>query len=180
AVLVAVGSLVVRYRRADQTQRLQLQWILYAVVGFVVTFAALFLVGRAIPSPKPMAFRVAGDLVGVSWAGVAIAIGVAVRRYRLYAITRLIDRTLLYAALAAFVAGGYVAVVAGIGSLLAGGGYRGAWWVLATGVVAVAFQPARTRVERWIRRIVYGRRSGPYELFSELSRQSGQGQRDGA
>src|SRR5205823_716970 len=147
-------------------------------VVFVLTFAALFVVGRAIASPKPTAFRVAVDVVGLGWAGVPVAIGVAVRRYRLYAITRLIDRTLLYAALAAFVAGGYAAVVVGIGVFVDARGGRLALSVLATAAVAVAFQPLRVWVEGWIRRLVYGRRSGPYDLLAELSRQSGQGPRD--
>jgi signal transduction histidine kinase len=179
-VLVAVGSLVVRYRRADQTQRLQLQWIMYALVVFVLTFAALFLVGHAIASPKPMAFRVTVDLVSLSWAGIAVAIGVAVRRHRLYAITRLIDRTLLYAALAAFVAGGYVAVVVGIGMFVGTRGGHVALSVLATAMVAVAFQPVRARLEGWIHRLVYGHRATPYDLLAELSRRAGREHPDGA
>jgi signal transduction histidine kinase len=95
---------------------------------------------------------------------------VAVLKYRLYDIDVVINRTLVYGALAAFITAVYVGIVVGIGTLLGSGGRPNlALSILATAVVAVGFQPLRERLQRVANRLVYGRRATPYEVLSEFS-----------
>src|SRR5207302_8375645 len=101
---------------------------------------------------------------------IAIAAGVAILKYRLYDIDVVINRTLVYASLAAFITAVYVAIVVGIGAAIGQGSRPNLGLsILATAVVAVAFQPVRERVQRLANRLVYGRRATPYEVLSEFS-----------
>ncbi len=99
-----------------------------------------------------------------------MAIGIAVLKYRLYDIDVVISRALVYGALAAFITLVYVAIVVGIGTLIGSGGQPNLGLsILATAIVAVGFQPARERLQRVANRLVYGRRSTPYEVLSQFS-----------
>jgi signal transduction histidine kinase len=90
-----------------------------------------------------------------------------------------IGKTIVYGSLAAFITTVYVAIVAGIGSLgsssAGGSGSRPnlALSILATAVVAVAFQPVRERMQHLANRLVYGKRATPYEALSALAGQVG-------
>ena len=79
---------------------------------------------------------------------------------------------MVYAALAAFIGVVYIALVAGIGAAI---GQRDkaslGLSILATAVVAIAFQPVRERVQRLANRLVYGKRATPYEALSAFSGQ---------
>jgi signal transduction histidine kinase len=91
-------------------------------------------------------------------------------RFHLYDIDFVISRTLVYAALAAFITLVYVGIVVGAGTLVGGAGRPNLLLsILATAVVAVAFQPARERLQRFANRLVYGTRATPYEVLSEFS-----------
>jgi hypothetical protein len=92
----------------------------------------------------------AGDvLFGLALAVVPIAAGVAILRYRLYDIDRLINRTLVYAALTAVLGAVYAAVVLVLGLLFGGVGGELPSWAVAAATLAVAavFQPARRRIQ---------------------------------
>jgi signal transduction histidine kinase len=81
----------------------------------------------------------------VGWAAVAVAVGIAVARYRLYTIERLINRTLVYASLTLLLGGTYIAITLGLG-VVAGRG-SAVVTAAATLVVALAFRPLRARVQ---------------------------------
>ncbi|HEV3289372.1 MAG TPA: GAF domain-containing sensor histidine kinase, partial [Streptosporangiaceae bacterium] len=102
---------------------------------------------------------------------VPCAIGIAIFRYRLYDIDVVINKTLVYGSLAAFITAVYVAIVVGVGSLIAQHGVRAGFWlsIAATAVVAVAFQPVRARVQHLANRLVYGRRATPYEVLAQFA-----------
>ncbi len=167
SVLAAAGC-VVRYRRSPADEREQIKWFAYA--GFL-TAAGLLVFGLAVNNPLD-AFIALGPLVPV-------AAGIAIMRYRLYDIDVVISKTIVYGSLAAFITAVYVAIVAGIGSVGSGSlGPRGTrpdltLSILATAVVAVAFQPVRERVQRLANRLVYGKRATPYEALSELAGELG-------
>src|SRR5256714_1151017 len=97
---------------------------------------------------------------------------IAVLRYRLYDIDVVITRALVYGVLAAFITAVYVGIVVGIGRLV-GSGTRPsiALSIVATAVVAVAFQPVRERVQRFANRLVYGERATPYEVMAGFADQ---------
>jgi signal transduction histidine kinase len=83
-----------------------------------------------------------------------------------------INRAVLFGALAVFITGVYVAIVVGVGTVVG----RRADPVLsaaAAAVVALAFQPARRRAQRLADLLVYGKRATPYEVLSEFSERLG-------
>jgi hypothetical protein len=87
------------------------------------------------------------------WA-IPAAIGVAILRYRLYEIDRLINRTLVYGLLTALLAGIYTGVVLVLGQLFGGVGTDPPSWAVAGATLAVAalFQPARRRIQQVVDR----------------------------
>jgi N-terminal 7TM region of histidine kinase len=166
AVLVAAGSLVVRFRRARGTERQQLRWVALAaslmMLAAAVTLAALAMGAPAVPDWVPE----------VSVVVLPLAIGAAILRYRLYDLDRIISRTLAYSLLTLLLGGGYAAVVLGLGQLLG----RQSTLVVAgaTLVVAAAFQPARRRIQQIVDRRFNRRRydaARTIEAFDDRLRQ---------
>ena len=165
--LAAAAGLAVRYRRATPDVRHQIKWVAYASL---LTAAALVVCGLVFGNPLG-ALLVVGPLIPV-------AAGIAIFKYRLYDIDAVISKTIVYGSLAAFITLVYVVIVAGIGSL--GPGFLQAesrpnlgLSILATAVVAVAFQPVRERVQRLANRLVFGKRATPYEALSEFAGRMG-------
>jgi hypothetical protein len=78
-----------------------------------------------------------------------IAAGIAILRYRLYDIDRLINRTLVYGLLTASLGLGYAGAVLVLGQVFGGVGRDPPSWVVAGATLAVAalFQPARRRIQ---------------------------------
>ena len=80
----------------------------------------------------------------------------------------------MYGALGAFITAVYVAVVFGISAAVDATGELDVWLsLLATVIVAVAFQPVRERAQRLANRLVYGRQVSPYEVLADFSRRMG-------
>jgi hypothetical protein len=130
------------------------------------------LVAAAIPTALAV-----GDLWLFEWAAglcvviLPLAIGAAVLRYRLYDLDQLITRAVAYGVLTALITVVYLAVVVGVGAAIGSRGRGNVLLVIvATAVIAVAFQPARERSRRLANLLVYGRRATPYEVLSEFSR----------
>jgi hypothetical protein len=154
AVLVAAGSLVVRFRRAHGVERQQLRWV--ALAAAVVAPAALVLVAAAAATTLLAAASTTTLWRVFNWALVVcvtilpLAIGAAILRYRLYDLDRIVSRTLAYGLLTVLLGGGYAAVVLGLGRLL--GRDSSLVIAVATLAVAAAFQPARRRIQRAVDR----------------------------
>ena len=162
--VAAIVSLVFRYRRARVAERAQLKWLVFAAGLIVVAVLA------SIGAPSQLQNAVASGAI----AAVPVAIGVAIFRYHLYDIDLVINKTLVYGSLAAFITGVYVAIVVGIGALLQHGTRPSLGLsILATAVVAVAFQPVRERVQHLANHLVYGKRATPYEALSTFAGQLG-------
>jgi hypothetical protein len=123
-------SLGLRHRRARGVERQQVTWLLYSAGLVVALWGATFLMGD-------VAF-----LVGLVMP--ALAIGVALLRYRLYDIDRIVSRTVSYAVLSALLAAPYVLVVTGASRLV---GSNQLAVALATLAAAAAFNPLRRRVQ---------------------------------
>ncbi|MDP9325097.1 MAG: sensor histidine kinase [Candidatus Dormibacteraeota bacterium] len=158
ALIGVVASLVVRFRRSRGIERQQIK-------VFLLTFLLLpaGMAVQGIPGLGEIAYAVA---VG----GIPIAIGLAVIRYRLYDIEVVISRTLVYGALAAFITAVYVGIVVGVGTLVGSGGQPNLLLsIVATAIVAVAFQPVRESLQKIANRLVYGKRATPYEVLSQFS-----------
>ena len=107
-----------------------------------------------------------------SFGLIPIAIGVSVLRYHLFDIDVVINRALLFGALAVFITIIYVAIVVGIGAIV-GSRADPILSAAAAAIVALAFQPIRSRAQRFADRLVYGKRAAPYEVLSEFSERLG-------
>jgi len=169
AAVLSVVSLVFRYRRADRLERQRIKWLLFAGLLFGLSIVAGSLAGSHL-RPPAFATNIQNAITAGALALLPIAIGIAVLRYRLYDIEVVINKTVVYGALAAFITAVYVAIVVGIGAAIGHGSSPNLGLsILATAVVAVAFQPVRARVQRFANRLVYGKRATPYEVLSEFS-----------
>lgn len=154
------ACVVIRIRRAEGDEVRQLRWFAYAVaIGAAAMATGLIFFGSA--APGVLAVPV-----------VAVAAGVAIVKYRLYDIDLVINKTLVVGAMAAIITAGYVAVVIGFGRLVGlEPGPNPVLAIVATAIVAIAFEPARRRVQRTADRLVYGDRPSPYEALARLSTQ---------
>jgi signal transduction histidine kinase len=163
--LASITSLALRYRRSSADVRHQLKWFAYAAAYAVIAAGPLDFI--ALHGPVAT-LGVTLQCLGV--LGLAAAIGIAIFRYHLYDIDVVISRTLVYGALAAFITAVYVGIVVGFGTLVGSGGRPNlALSIVATAIVAVAFQPVRERLQRIANRLVYGKRATPYEVLSQFS-----------
>jgi hypothetical protein len=137
---------VLRFRRSHGVQRQQLKWFTYAGA---LMFLWLVLGDYLLPN-----LAILGALSGVIYALVPMATGVAILRYRLYDIDRLINRTLVYGLLTALLAGIYAGAVLVLGQVFGGVGRDPPSWAVAGATLAVAalFQPARRRIQQVVDR----------------------------
>jgi signal transduction histidine kinase len=142
SLFAGVLAVALRVRRSTGIERLQTLWLAWAAALFPITLVACGL--SAFVITNFFDYAVAPALL-LGWAAAAIAIGIAVTRYRLYAIERLINRTVVYTIVTLLLAGAYIGITLGLGVLLG----RGSAWVTAaaTLTVAVAFRPLRARVQ---------------------------------
>jgi hypothetical protein len=138
-LLLALISLLFRFRRARGDERQQLKWLPVGVALIIVSFLIEDL-GNA-------TLNALADLVAV--AALSAAILVAILKYRLYDIDRLINRTLVYGLLTTLLAGVYAGAVLVLGQLFGGVGRDPPSWAVAGATLAVAalFQPARQRIQ---------------------------------
>ncbi|MEP7091289.1 MAG: hypothetical protein ABI776_14420, partial [Nocardioidaceae bacterium] len=115
----------------------------------------------------------AGLPLRLAQVAVPLCVAVAVLRHRLLQIDLIVNRALLLALVTGLVAVGYVLVVVAVGFAVQGG-TRGFWpSLLATAVVALAFQPLRRRVIRVADRLAFGAAAAPYEALADFSRRLG-------
>ena len=156
AFLLSFVALARRFARSRGDERLQLKWVVTAAGLVAVTFIATIFTNK-------VGAQVLFDLALVF---LFAAIGIAILRYRLYEIDILINRAAVYGGLAAFITAVYVLLVAVLGAFI---GATEGLALVATAIVAVAFQPVRARAQGIANRLVYGKRATPYEVLSEFS-----------
>jgi len=157
-VAIAAISLVLRLRRSTGEERQQIKWFAFSVAVVALSFpVSLMLIGN-------------GALGAMLLPLVPISAGIAILKYRLYDIDVVISRAIVFGVLAAFITAVYVAIVVGAASVLGAERDSLALSILATALVALAFQPLRARVERFANRIVYGERATPYDVLARFAR----------
>jgi hypothetical protein len=142
----AIVSVFVRYRRAGRVERLQLKWFGLVAGVAVVAFAI------SIPNNGPISD--AAWIVGlVTLAALPVAIGIAILRYRLWDIDRIVSRTVGYAAVTGILGATFAALVIALDTLLAPlAGGNGLAVAASTLAVAALFSPLRRRVQRAVDR----------------------------
>jgi hypothetical protein len=147
--LLSAASMIARFRQSRGEERQQLKWFTYgaALAAAIYTcFIATELHERL--SPVVSLLVTTPALVAVP------AIGVAVLRYRLYDIDRIINRTLVYGLLTVILGLAYAGTVLVLGHLFGGLGAEPPSWVIAGATLAAAalFQPARRRIQQVVDR----------------------------
>ena len=182
APLVILGSVVYaqvyRYRHVSTSvERQQTKWIVFgtaiALLGFLLlgyllpAFLSLFIPFRNL-GVLPIVITITAIILVLLLIPLSLAI--AILRYRLWDIDIIINRTLVYGVLTVCVVGIYVLVVGLLGTLFQESG-NVIISLVATGLVAVLFQPLRYRLQHLINRLTYGERDDPYRIITRLGTQ---------
>jgi hypothetical protein len=150
--VVSAASLVVRFRRSRGAERQQIKWVaLVAALGITAAVTGLTLEGLGLDTVAP---GFLGAAVVAATIGLPAGLALAILRYRLYDIDRLINRTLVYVLLSAALAGTYLVGVLGLGSLLRAISGESSSLATAGSTLAVAalFQPLRSRIQHVVDR----------------------------
>jgi hypothetical protein len=159
--LPAMASVFLRFRRARSVERQQIKWFAYA--GSVVVLAAICRnpLGYVVHSATGAwwAWWLLQVILSVGFAGISIAMGIAILKYRLYEIDIIINRTLVYGSLTVLLAAVYfggVATVEAIFRALTGQSQQPQLAiVISTLVIAALFNPLRRRIQSFIDRRFY-------------------------
>src|SRR5579885_1986752 len=172
--LVEIATVVIvqiyRYRRVSTPlQRQQTKWVVFGIAvqitGFVIGSVLTLIPAFTAPgSLYPLVYSEVGFLFGLF---PTLAFGFAILRYRLWDIDVIIKRTLVYGTLTVSVIGLYMLVVVGLGSLIQASGNL-LLSLLATGLIAVLFQPARARLQQSVNHVFYGERDEPALVLARL------------
>jgi hypothetical protein len=163
ALVTATGSLVVRFRHVGGVERQQLRWVALAA-ALLVPAAVVVLAGLALGATAVVTWAISAWL-----AGLPLAIGAAVLRHRLYDLDRIVSRTLAYGLLTVLLGGSYagIVLVLVLGQVL--GQDSGLVVAGATLAVAVAFQPARRRIQQAVDRRFNRRRYDAAQTIQAFS-----------
>ncbi|MEP6476214.1 MAG: sensor histidine kinase [Actinomycetota bacterium] len=167
AGILAVVSVVVRFRRSRGEERQQLRWITWSAALILGCVVALVVSGTAF-SDHPGAFELAFlALITSVLVGLPVATAIAVLRYRLYELDLVVQKTAIYSIVA-------IALTALYMGLLGVAALTGLGTVPAAVVSVLTVNAARSRARRLADRIVYGRRATPFEVLSEFSERVGE------
>jgi signal transduction histidine kinase len=157
---LALAALVVRFHRASDQVRRQLSWVLLTLLIVVVISALDPILPDSIFSILVIAL-------------IPLSITVAVLRYQLLDIRLVLSRSVLYVLLTAAVVGAYLLIVAVSDAVLRTGLGLGSS-VLATLLIAVAFNPVRVWLQRKVERVIYGARRDPAEAMAAVGARLGE------
>jgi two-component system NarL family sensor kinase len=162
---LTLAALVWQYRLnvSGETRR-QVRWVLFA--GLLSGGAGLLL--YILPGALGLG-AVGPNIVGLIVLPFPIAIAIAILRNNLFDIDTLINRTMVYGALTLGTMAIYVFIVGFLGEFFQAR-QRSLISFLATGLVAILFQPLRERLQRSVNRLMYGERDNPYAVLSKLGR----------
>jgi hypothetical protein len=160
AAVAAMAAMIVRFRRARGVERQQLKWLAYAG-GVVVVVSA--------PADTWLGGWPTAAATALLWA-IPVAIGVAILRYRLYDIDRIINRTLVYGLLTVLLGLGYASVVLVLGQFSGGVASDPPSWAVAGATLAAAalFRPARGRIQAGVDRRFNRRRHNAAKTMEAL------------
>ena len=163
-MLASALSLVLRYRSSGREVREQIKWIAFAALVVAVTVSAAVTYGtftsEAIGGAGLSWGNILEDTITLSFAGVPVAVGFAVLKYRLYDIEVVINRALVYGSLSATLALVYFLGIVSLQRLfVALTGQKSTLAVVAsTLVIAALFNPLRRRIQSFIDRRFYRRK----------------------
>ncbi len=161
-----------RYRHwSSPEQRQQSKWVILGFSLAVTGFLTYGLTGTLVESERAVILHelIGGGLMVLCFLAVPAAIGVAITHYRLWEIDLVINRLLVYGVLSTAVVAIYILIVGYLSLLVQSSGHL-VFSLIATGVVAVLFQPMRERLQHAVNRLLYGDRDDPYAVLTGLGR----------
>ncbi len=171
ALVIAIIAHLTRYRTiSTPSERLQTKWVVMGLCLAVSGFFVARLLTALTMSPQLVLLHILVLLLfPVALLCIPASLSVAILRYRLWDIDLLIQRALVYSALTAGVLGLYILVVGYLSGIFHQSNPVIAF--MATGIVALLFQPLRERLQHAVNRLVYGQRDDPYSVLVQLGRQ---------
>jgi len=150
-MVASLFSLLIRFRRSQGVERLQLKWFVFAIV--IAVGATLVRAGST--EGPVISFEIVAALGTVT---VPVAAGIAILRYRLYDIDRIINRTIVYGVLTALLGAAYFAIIVALQVVIPGASDSNITIAGSTLAVAALVQPLRDRIQRFIDRRFYRRK----------------------
>lgn len=171
-LFIVVIAQIYRYRRVSTfRERQQTKWVVFGFALAILCFILSRLLIFVLP-PALLNSQVAGNVLGGGSAYLAlmlipIFLGIAILRDQLFDIDLIINRTLVYGTLTACVIGFYVLAVGYLGAVFRTSGNL-LISLIATGLIAVLFQPLRNWLQRGANRLLYGLRDEPYMVLARL------------
>ncbi len=161
-ILVSAVSVILRYRRSVGIERQQIKWLASAAGAVALAWGTVMILGVVMTlfsDTTPAWLSALQDVSLLSFMLVPVAIGFGVLRYRLYDIDVIVRRTLTFAVLIALLAGLYLGgiVLLGAATRQVTGQSSALAVTISTLVVALAFQPLRSRVQRAVEHRFYRR-----------------------
>jgi signal transduction histidine kinase len=175
--LLSVLAVIQRYRRAPQLERQQIRWL--AFLGAFIAISLVLFLGLAatgVISDEGIVSGVAFFALIISvFLGIPTVCGIAILRHGLWDLDVVIRKTVQYGLLVAgfTVVVGLVVILAPVMFIGLGSGFDSIASIVVGVLLAVGFTLVRSRAKRWADRIVYGRRSTPYEVLSEFAARVG-------
>lgn len=174
-ITVMIHAPIHRYRNiASPTLRQQIKWIVFgistAVLGyFLVALPAAFgFISLEVGTVYGL-FAVTGMML--FFLLIPLSIGVAILRFRLWDIDPIINRTLVYGALSSLTILFYVLTVGFFASYFRNSQTNIIISFIATGIIAILFEPLRQQLQRGVNRLMYGERDDPATVLTRLSQQ---------
>ena len=165
-----IASMIVRLKRSEGDERQQMKWLAYFLATAVVVQLLFFELPGAYLYPWIFDTIWYELIVLIVFLGFPSIIGLAIFKYRLYAIDVVINRTLVYGGLTLAVVLFYVLTV-GLLSQLFHTSSNLIISLIATGLIAIAFHPVREYLQHNVNRLMFGQRDDPYAVLSHLSQQ---------
>lgn len=175
-LLILVAAVIVyRYRRLfDETERRQAKWVVLGILVFftgVPIWSYVFEIATLAAGWTTLLTMVGGwTLLMLLTLALPVSIFIAIFRQRLWDIDLILNRALVYGGLSLGIVAVYALVVGALGTLLHARSNFGLS-LLATGLIAALFQPARERLQRAANRLMFGERDDPYAVLTQMGRQ---------
>ena len=166
-LLVAfVAAVIWGYRvHRDAETRTKVRWMVFGALLSGIAGLLLWDIPAAILGHS----LISANALGLLILPFPITIAIAILRYRLFDIDTILNRTLVYGGLTGVVVGSYVVIVTALGAVFQAQGNL-LIALVATGVIAVLFQPLRSGLQRLVDRLLFGERDNPYAVLSRLGR----------
>lgn len=172
-ILSGIGTQVYRYRRVSNgIEKQQTKWVVYGLSLGIGGYLAIRILSIFIPDPYGT-----GIILDIGLSVIAVffilllplSITVAVIRYRLWDINPVINRTLVYGALSMGTIAFYIVAVGFFSNYFRQSSANFLISFIATGVIAILFEPIRARLQRGVNRLMYGESDDPSTVLKSLS-----------